>query len=178
MAKAKAKSKKEAETSTDGPGDAVPVESRSGARPLLTDPWDRWGDFAWRPSWFGLRWPDRILGDVGELFDHIRIEEYVDDDALIIRAELPGVDPDTDIDISVENRRLSIRAERTSKFEEDTDGYRSEFHYGSISRVVGLPEGADVDDIEAEYTDGILEVRIPMSDEDDRAVKKVAIGRG
>lgn len=176
MAKTNAQSK----TERDAPeAEATEVdEQKPAARPLLMDPWDRWGDFAWRPSWFGLRWPDRVVGEVGGLFDHIKIEEYVDDDSLVVRAELPGVDPDEDIDISVENQRLSIRAERTSQFEDDTDGYRSEFHYGSVSRVVGLPEGANVENIEAEYADGILEVRIPMADEATRAVKKVPIGRG
>ena len=175
MAKIKPKTETGAKNDVSEESDAV--ESKPSSRPLLMDPWDRWGDFAWRPSWFGMRWPDRVLGEVGGLFDHIKIEEYVDADALVVRAELPGVDPDEDIDISVENQRLSIRAERTSEFEDDTDGYRSEFHYGSVSRVVGLPEGVNVDAIEADYADGILEVRIPMTDEEAPPVKKVAIGR-
>ncbi len=178
--KTKSQSKTQSDESDVEPETSVEIdsaESKPGARSHTLDPWDRWGDFAWRPSWFGLRWPDRLLGEVGGLFDHIKIEEYAEDDSLVVRAEIPGVDPDNDVDISVENHRLCIRAERKASREDDTDGYRSEFHYGSVSRIVSLPDGADIDGIEAEYRDGILEVTVPLTAENDRAVKKVSIGR-
>ena len=142
------------------------------------EPWDRWfGDW---PGWFGRYWPDRLLGEVGSMLDHIKVEEYVDDGTLVVRAEIPGVDPDEDIDISVDGGRLTIRAERRSEFEEkeeDAGTFRSEFRYGSFSRVVSLPEGADVDEIEASYTDGILTVRVPMA-ESGPEPKKVSVARG
>lgn len=155
------------------------VEAAPSLRPLLSDPWDRWtaGEFPWRPGRFGRLWPDRFLGEFGGFFDHIKIEQYLDDGSLVVRAEIPGVDPETDIDISVEDQRLIIRAERESRTEDDTDGYRSEFHYGSFSRVIGLPDGADVDDIQADYADGILEIRIPVADEAGPPARKVPIGR-
>ncbi|MDH4278308.1 MAG: Hsp20/alpha crystallin family protein, partial [Acidimicrobiia bacterium] len=155
------------------------VERTSTLRPLFTDPWDRWaaGDFPWRPMRIGRLWPDRLLGEFSGLFDHLKIEEYIDEGFLVVRAEIPGVDPESDIDISVEDQRLVIHAERTSRTEDDTDGYRSEFHYGSFSRVIGLPEGANVDDVQADYADGILEVRIPIAEEEARPAKKVPIGR-
>lgn len=165
---------------TTGEPEATETDAATPAtRPLWTDPWDRWaaGEFPWRPMRFGRLWPDRLLGEVGGFFDHLKIEEYFDDGSLVIRAEIPGVDPDADIDISVEDQRLAIHAERTSRTEDDTDGYRSEFHYGSLSRVVGLPEGAKVDEIEADYADGILEVRIPIAEEETRPTKKVPISR-
>ena len=155
------------------------VETFPGFRPLLMDPWGRWGvgEVPWSQWRLGRIWPDRFLGEVGELFDHIKIEEYLDDESMVIRAEIPGVDPDTDIDISVEDLRLVIRAERTSQTEDDTDGYRSEFRYGSLSRVVDLPDDVKVDDIEADYADGILEVRIPLADQDSGQKKTIAVGR-
>ena len=180
MAKSKSTEKSKAKTDAEAKTEkSEAVEAKPTSRPLLTDPWDRWGagEFPWRPMRFGRLWPDRLLGEVGGLFDHLKIEEYIDEGSLVIRAEIPGVDPESDIDISVENQRLTIHAERTSRTEDDTDGYRSEFHYGSLSRVVGLPEGAKVDDIEADYADGILEVRIPIAEEKSRPAKKVPIGR-
>lgn len=153
---------------------AEPTPGRPG------DPWDRWSQAepAWWPSWVGRRLPDRFFGDVGALFEQIKIEEYVEDDRLVVRAEIPGVDPDEDIEISVDRDRLTIRAERSSKVEDATDGYRSEFRYGSFSRVVGLPDGVDDDLIEANYADGILEVTIPLVADQQRPATKVPIGRG
>lgn len=137
------------------------------------------GDLARWPAWPGPRWPERFFGDFSEMMAHIRIEEYVEDDKLVIRGEIPGVDPDSDIDISVEGGRLSIRAHRQSKSEKSDDSsYRSEFRYGSLSRVVALPDRADVDDIEASYTDGILEVIVPLEKTEDQNSKKVKISRG
>jgi HSP20 family protein len=92
----------------------------------------------------------------------MRLEEYVEDDTCVIRAELPGIDPEKDVDISVADGVLHLRAEREERSEEKrADGYRSEFHYGRLSRSIRLPEGATVADVTASYKDGILEVRVP-----------------
>lgn len=167
--------KKEAKTEEDQATADVIEPAQQSNEPLA-----RWAtdEFPWLPSWFGRRLPDRIFGEAGQLFDHLKIEEFVDDDAFVVRAEIPGVDPDEDIDLSVEGGRLSIRAERSSRTESEGDGFRSEFRYGSFSRVLGLPDGVEVDDIDASYVDGILEVRIPMPDRQATEPKKVPIGRG
>lgn len=156
------------------------VEATGPTPGRLGDPWERWSQAepAWWPSWVGRRLPDRFFGDFGTLFEHIKIEEYVEDDRLVVRAEIPGVDPDEDIDISVDRDRLTIRAERSSKVEDTTDGYHSEFRYGSFSRVVGLPDGVDVDRIEANYADGILRVSIPLAADEQRPTTKVPVSRG
>jgi HSP20 family protein len=159
--------------------DVEPGEVATAAGGSVTDPFDRrlFAEFPSWPTWFGRWWPDRLLGDVGTMLDHIKVEEYMDGDTLVIRGEIPGVNPEKDIDISIKNGRLSIKAERISKTEDDTDGYRSEFRYGSFSRVVALPEGADVEDVDASYVDGILEVRVPMTAEHEADTKKVMVKR-
>mgnify|MGYP001601181511 CR=1 FL=1 len=82
------------------------------------------------------------------------------------RAELPGIDPDKDVDISVDNGLLSLRAERREERKTKSDGgYRSEFSYGSFIRSVSLPPGATEDDVKATYHDGILEIRFPIDGE-------------
>ena len=134
-------------------------------------------ELANRPTWFGSRlvdWPSvaSIFGD-----GHINVEEYREDGALVVRAELPGLDPDRDVEISVDGNVLQVRAERTMESHaEERDGYRSEFKYGSFTRAVALPHGAVADDVSATYVDGILEVRVPL-DEEAVTARKVAINR-
>ena len=75
-----------------------------------------------------------------------------------VRAEIPGVDPGKDVDITVRDGVLTIKAERTEK--KESNG-RSEFSYGSFIRSVTLPAGADEDAIKASYDNGILTVQCP-----------------
>lgn len=89
----------------------------------------------------------------------IRVEDRVDDDKYVLRAELPGLDPE-DIKVNVEDGRLTIEAERT---EERSESGRSEFSYGSFNRSVSLPAGADENQVEASYAKGILEVTVALS---------------
>jgi HSP20 family protein len=116
------------------------------------------------PGWGGLfadtRFPE-VLRALDA--DRIRVEEYRDDGSVVVRAELPGLDPDKDIDVTVTDGVLRIHAQREEREEAKEEGrYRSEFHYGSFTRRVPLPEGTSQDAIEATYRDGILEVRFPF----------------
>lgn len=156
------KKSKEAESETP----AVEPGERTPASPLL-DPFGL-GDMLRWPARFPRPWPEFMRDD------SIRVEEFMEDDDLHIRAEIPGVDPDKDIDITVDHGRLSIRAEREERTEKTEDGYHSEFRYGSFSRVLTLPEGADADDVRATYEDGILDVRVPIG-KGRTPAKKVAI---
>lgn len=117
------------------------------------------------PDLFG-RWWRRDLPEMWRsAFEEaeFRVEEFTEDDTRVIRAELPGVDPDEDIDITVEGDVLRIRAERKEETKSEEKGqYRSEFRYGSFARTVPLPPGASVDDVKASYEDGVLEVRVPL----------------
>jgi HSP20 family protein len=107
----------------------------------------------------------------------MRVEEFVDGDALVVRAELPGIDPDRDVELTVSDGLLHLRAEREEKSEQKGKrGYRSEFRYGSFERTLQLPAGTKDEDVSASYKDGILEVRVPMPEEK-VPVTKVAISR-
>ncbi|GAA2203048.1 Hsp20/alpha crystallin family protein [Sinomonas flava] len=93
----------------------------------------------------------------------IKVEEVRDGDSLVVRAELPGIDPEKDVDVSIRDGALHIRAFREERSEQkEKDSYRSEFRYGSFSRTLPLPEGATADDVTASYKDGVLEVRVPV----------------
>jgi HSP20 family protein len=88
-----------------------------------------------------------------------RVEDYVEDNRYMIRAELPGLDPDKDIEVTVDDGTLTIHAERR---EEEKKPHRSEFRYGSLTRSVRLPAKTDAKDITARYEKGILEVSVPV----------------
>ena len=88
-----------------------------------------------------------------------RVEETARDNRYVIRAELPGLDPDRDIEVTVEGRTLTINAERRK---EDDGPYRSEFRYGSLTRVFRLPAKVDANDVTARYEKGVLEVSVPV----------------
>ncbi|MET3767960.1 HSP20 family protein [Marisediminicola sp. UYEF4] len=108
----------------------------------------------------------------------IRVEEFVDGTTQVVRAEMPGIDPEKDVDVSVANGVLHIRAQREEKSEEKSkDGYRSEFRYGSFTRDIPLPEGIKDDDITASYHDGVLEVRAPVPPRAQTQARKVQITR-
>lgn len=103
----------------------------------------------------------------------IRIEETEEDGNYVIKAEIPGIDADKDLEVSVGDGLLSLRAERT---ERTTEKQRSEFRYGSFSRTVRLPRGADESKITANYADGILTITVPI-DETKKPAQKIAISR-
>jgi HSP20 family protein len=66
--------------------------------------------------------------------DELRVEEFLEDDKLVVRAELPGIDPDRDVDIDIRDHSLRIRAERRQEQrKEERGGFRSEFHYGTFT---------------------------------------------
>lgn len=90
----------------------------------------------------------------------IRVEDEMKDGNYVIRAEIPGVDPAKDVDITVREGMLTIKAERSEK--KESEG-RSEFSYGSFARSVTLPRGADEDAITAGYDKGILTVTVPVA---------------
>lgn len=125
------------------------------------------------PAWFGRRlldWPDTLRGALEDA--SLKVEEFEDDGKLVVRAEMPGIDPDEDVEISMSDHTLHLRAERHSATRtDDKKGYRSEFRYGSFARSVRLPAGASASDVKATYADGILEVRIPIDTEDAQAHK-------
>jgi HSP20 family protein len=63
----------------------------------------------------------------------LRVEEFRDDDTYVMRTELPGVDPDKDVEVAVEDDTLHVRAEKEEKTENTAkDGYRTEFRYGYV----------------------------------------------
>lgn len=149
---------------------AMASESDEVARHNEVQDWfDRWADqFGMRlPEFFGNRLPE-FWGAYRETGGVIRIEEIHDDEGITIKGEIPGIDPDKDVEITVADGRLNIRAERRESEEHKEDGrYHTEFRYGAYRRSFQLPPGAKSEEINATYDDGILNIRVPI--EKDRA---------
>ncbi|WP_026342812.1 Hsp20/alpha crystallin family protein [Nocardia sp. BMG111209] len=101
----------------------------------------------------------------------LRVEDMIENGHYVVRAEIPGIDPAEDVDVSVQEHQLTIKAERAERHEEKG---RSEFSYGSFYRSVPLPPGADEDAMEASYAKGILTVSVPLHEPAERA-KRVEV---
>ena len=115
----------------------------------------------------------------GDLDSWLRVEEYREAGTLVVRAEVPGIDPDRDVDITLAGNQLQISVRHEEKSEHrDKEGYRSEFRYGTFARTVSLPAPVKEDDVRASYTDGILEVRIPLPEEAEAGGRKIRVSRG
>lgn len=116
------------------------------------------------PSWtVGRAFPETHL---------IRLEEEMQEGHYLVHAEIPGIDPAKDVDITLSDNRLTIKAERSEK--KESDG-RSEFSYGSFVRTITLPSGADADAVKATYDKGILTVDVAVPKKAERPVKHVPV---
>jgi HSP20 family protein len=97
-------------------------------------------------------------------------------DELVLRADLPGMRED-DVAIEIKENVLTISGERRSEHEEQGESfYRAERAFGSFSRSLTLPDGVAPDTVKANFTDGVLEVRVPKPEE--RRPHRVQIGGG
>jgi HSP20 family protein len=85
-------------------------------------------------------------------------------DQFVVRFDMPGIDADS-LEVSAENQTLTVRAERTRRDPEDATYLVSERPSGVYSRQLVLGDGLAVDDITAEYRDGVLTLRIPVAEQ-------------
>ena len=131
------------------------------------DPFPRLMDWfeGWLPSDLGPRW---------EHARSMRVEEFMREGSFVVRAEIPGIDPDKDVEVTVSDGLLTIHGERREEHHEER---RSEFSYGSFLRTVPLPKGVDASSVRASYQDGILEVQVAMPASTPEAATKVPVTR-
>lgn len=109
---------------------------------------------------------DRILGrhDSEQTFVP-PVDVFENDGQIVIKAELPGIDP-SDVEVSIDENVLSIRGERRFKEKTEQEGfYRIERRYGRFERYLPLPQGTDAEQIQASYDSGILDVRVPKPEQ-------------
>ena len=105
----------------------------------------------------------------------IRVEEYTEGGRYVVKAEIAGIDPEKDAEVTVGAGYLTIRAERHETVE---GAHRSEFRYGAFSRTLSLPADANPDDVTAAYAHGILTVSVGVKEAKQEDARKVEIKSG
>ena len=143
-----------------------------------------WEITPWRPFEFDRirREMDRLwdsflegspMSRAGEWVPSIDVSETKSD--LVIKAELPGMDP-KDIDISMNNGFLTIIGEKKHEREEKDENYHLvERSYGSFTRSVRLPKEVQSDKITASFKNGVLRVTLPKSEEAKKKEIKIKV---
>ena len=104
-----------------------------------------------------------------------RIDVLERDKRLVTRIDLPGMKKE-DVNVEVADGQLVVSGERTRESEKTTDNvYRSEREYGSFCRAVPLPDGCRLEDVQATFANGVLEVSVPLPAQPQAEVHKVKI---
>lgn len=148
-------------------------------RTTTSTPAKRLGDWFDRDVLDLVRWFDERRPGLLPVADRIRVEEEADEGVLHVRAEVPGIDPDKDVEITVTDGSLHIRVERRQEAKSEAEGrFRSEFRYGSFYRSLPLPKGVDAGQVNATYKDGILQVDVPLPAGSMGEARKVEVTRG
>ncbi|MBU2531138.1 MAG: Hsp20/alpha crystallin family protein [Alphaproteobacteria bacterium] len=103
------------------------------------------------------------------------IDVVESENALEVTAELPGVSKD-DVEVTVAEGVLTIRGEKKAEKKEEKDNYRMvERSYGSFQRSLRLPFNIEADQIDAQFTEGVLKIVLPKPAEAEAKVRKVDI---
>ncbi len=136
---------------------------------------ERWFDDLFRrrfplfPSrWTGLRFPE-----MEEVSPSIDIYEEGDD--VVVKGELPGMKKE-DLDVNLTEDTITISGEKKKEETvEKKDYHRIERSHGSFCRSFGLPEEVQTDKAKAKFKDGVLEIRVPKTEESRKKKKKLEI---
>lgn len=135
---------------------------------------ERFEDFLRRPfSLAGSAWWPGLKEVGGEIAPSIDIFEEGDD--VVVKAELPGMKKE-DIEVDLSGDAITISGEKKEEEKVERKGYyRHERSYGSFARSFTLPSEVRADEAKAEFKDGVLEIRVPKTEEARKKVRKVAI---
>jgi len=118
---------------------------------------------------FGKRlrplWPERLWRAKGTGISVPAVDLYEEKDEIMVKAELPGIEK-SDIQVSLSDHLLTIKGEKKKEEEiREEDYYRSERSYGSFVRNVELPKEVQADKAQASFKNGVLEIRLPKTEE-------------
>ena len=104
-----------------------------------------------------------------------QVEIFERDNELVLRADLPGLTKD-DVNVEIANDGITIEGERRHEHEEKGEGYfRSERSYGKFYRRVPMPEGAKAEDANAIFSNGVLEITLPVARQEERKRRRLEI---
>ncbi|MDD9205272.1 Hsp20/alpha crystallin family protein, partial [Georgenia sp. 10Sc9-8] len=120
---------------------------------------------------------DRVLGNAmgSPATAAMPLDLYREGESFVVKVDLPGVAPES-IDIDVEDRTLTVRAERADAGAKDIQWLSHERPTGTFARQLTLGYGVALDRIEATYTDGVLTLTIPVAEE--AKPRKISVQHG
>ncbi|MGV8897375.1 MAG: Hsp20/alpha crystallin family protein [Rhodoglobus sp.] len=104
----------------------------------------------------------------------MQLDAWREGDEFVVELDLPGIDQDK-LDIDVERNVLTIRAERLSRMPDAANAVATERSWGVFSRQLVLGDALDTENVDAEYTAGVLRLRIPIAER--AKPRKISIAR-
>jgi len=104
------------------------------------------------------------------------IDAYQQGEEFVVQFDLPGVSPDS-IELTIERNVLTVHAERKRSVGENVELLISERPQGTFSRQLFLGDTLDSDQLRADYTDGVLNLRLPVKEQAKPRRVNVAVAR-
>jgi len=121
------------------------------------------------PSW----WPRLRMPEMEEV--SAKVDIFEEGDNFVVKAEIPGLKKE-DIEVNLTGDMITISGEKKKEEKvEKKDYYRVERSYGSFSRSFRLPKEVQTDKAKATFKDGVLEVKVPKTEEAKKKEKKVPV---
>ena len=125
-----------------------------------------------RPFWPERWWPATGMEITTPVVD---LDLYEEKDDIVVKAELPGMEKDN-IEVNLSENRLTIKGEKKKEEEVKKEGYyRSERSCGSFVRSLELPSEVQTDKVKAAFKNGVLEIRLPKTEEAKKKEIKVKV---
>lgn len=127
-----------------------------------------------------LRWPRLRALEPFRFARELRLEApaldmYEEKDAVVVKAEVPGISKD-DLEVILRGSTLTVKGEKKREEEaKDKNYYRCEREYGAFLRTVELPAEVKPEAVSATFKDGVLEVRLPKTEEAKKKEVRVAV---
>lgn len=108
-------------------------------------------------------------------FSKVAVNIIERDEDYLVEMAVPGINKEN-IHIELDGNKLSIRGESSESKEVNEENYtHREFSYGEFTRSFTLPKDVDVQNIEADYKDGVLKITVPKPEVKKKVVKKIEV---
>ena len=125
------------------------------------------------PWWPSIRWPE--VRWPAEMEIHPSVDIFEDKDEVVVKAELPGLAKE-DVNVNITEDTVTISGEKKKEEKvEKKDYYRFERSFGSFSRSFSLPTDVQTDKAKATFKNGVLEIRVPKTEEAKKKEVKVKV---
>jgi HSP20 family protein len=118
---------------------------------------------------------DQFAGRASATTSSVPMDAYRRDSDIWVHLDMPGIAADS-LDVSVERNVLTVTGERSWERREGDQVYLAERRSGTFRRQVTLGDGLDAEGIEADFSDGVLTLRVPVAEK--AQPRKISIGTG